>query len=567
MERRIDDQPSTAVRVDDGSYQRLATRDVSRRSMLQAAGGTVLLGGLGSLLAACSGSSSGSQASGNKVSTTSLTVASASSGTVFDPELPAASLSQCPLLYDALFDTSTPAAKDAAQKLLADFVPRPALATKWESTKADNSEWTITLNTAATSPFGNKLTSADVLWSFERNLALKWYGGIFLNRIGITDIKQVTAPTADTVKLSLSGPIGRTYFLQLLGNFIVPIFDSTEGKKHVTAGDKWATKWISKNACGFGPYKIKSVSADGALAVFEANPNYYGDKPFQTLTWRQTTETSTQLQLLLRGQAQIIDSLSPVQVQTVQKSSAAKVTTVASTGAVFVGFNNSAANYKDVALHQGMAYAIPFDEIVSNVYKGQATSMKSVLPDFFQGATDEYWNYSQDSGKARTMLAPYNGKGLVLQYRSGDTTLQTLAILIQSALKQAGLSIGLQAIDPTSFQTKLTAATLTMWLDTQSTPLVPDSLYGLQLLFPTKPTQVLIHYSNVELDNTVDALAKSFSETEQVTLIKQAQKILVDDLPILPLAQVPGIVPTAKAVSNIRGHGANFMWAKDLTIS
>jgi peptide/nickel transport system substrate-binding protein len=138
-------------------------------------------------------------------------------------------------------------------------------------------------------------------------------------------------------------------------------------------------------------------------------------------------------------------------------------------------------------------------------------------------------------------------------------------VLIQSSLKEAGLDIELESTDPTSFQKKLTAAELSMWLDSQSTPLVPDSLYGLQLLFPTEPTQVLIHYSNPVVDEAVGKLATSFDADEQVELIRTAQQQLVADLPILPLAQTGGLVPTAKSVTNVQGHGANVVWAKGLT--
>lgn len=549
----------------------LLVRRLSRRSVLQAGAGTFAVGGIGALLAACGSSSStpktgaSGSSSGSTVSDT-LTVASALGATNFDPESQAGSLTLYPLLYDSLFDTSTPPVLADAQKLLADYNPSPALATAWEQS-ADKLTWTLTLNTKAKSAAGNAFTSADVLWSFERNLALKWYGGIFLNRIGVTDISQVTASGPDKVVMKLKGIVGRTYFLLLLGNFIVPIFDSTEGKKHVTAADPWASKWIATNATGFGPYTIKSSSPDGALNVFQANPNYYADLPIKTITWRQTTDTNSQLQLLLKGQAQVIDSLAPVQVAAVEKSSTAMVTTVATTGYTFIGFNSSQAIYKDVALHQGIAYALPFDDIVNSVYKGQATELKSVLPSFFQGATDEYWTYSKDLDKARTMLAPYAGKSITLQYRTGDTVLQTLAVLIQSALNAVGLKITLNGMNPTSFQTKLTAAELSMWLDPQSTPLVPDSLYGLQLLFPTQPTQVLLHYSNAEVDAAVAKLAVTADPTEQVALIKAAQKVLMTELPIIPLAQVPGIVPTAKNITNIRGHGSNFTWAKGLKYS
>jgi peptide/nickel transport system substrate-binding protein len=562
------ESPNDAVLLPASAQNALAIGQLTRRTALKAGAGTLALGGLSALLAACSSKSSTSspatsQSAGTSTASDTLTVASAFGSTNFDPEQPQGSLTQCPMLYDSLFDTSTPPLLADVTKLLANYDPNPALATAWKQS-ADNLSWTLTLNTKAKSAAGNSFTSADVLWSVERNLALKWYGGIFLNRIGITNVSQVTAPTPDTVVLKLSRVIGRTYTLLLLGNFIVPIFDSTEAKKHITSADPWASKWIAKNATGFGPYTIKSSSADGTLNVFEANPNYYGQAPIKTVVWRQTNDVNSQLELLLKGQAQIIDSLAPVQVATVQKSSVAKVTTVATTGATFIGFNSSQDIYKDVAFRQGIAYALPFDEIVNGVYKGQATSMKSVLPSFFQGYTDEYWTYTQDTAKAKSMLAPYVGKSITLQYKSGDTVLQELAVLIQSSLSAVGLKIALDGIDPTSFQTKLTAATLSMWLDPQSTPLVPDSLYGLQLLFPTTPTQVLLHYSNPAFDALVDKLEITADPTEQVTLIQAAQKILVEQLPILPLAQVPGIVPTAKDITNVRGHGSNFTWARDL---
>jgi peptide/nickel transport system substrate-binding protein len=358
--------------------------------------------------------------------------------------------------------------------------------------------------------------------------------------------------------------VARNYFLQLLGSFVVPIFDSVEAKKHTTAKDQWASDWISKNACGFGPYTLKSVNSDGSVVQLAANPHYWGVKPFESVTWQQTTESNTQLQMLLKGQAHIIDALSPTQTQAVTSSSVAKTTSVATTGFVFIGFDNSKAPFKDVAFHQGIAYALPFDEIVASVYKGQATPMKSVISSFLQGATDEFWSYDQDMAKAKSLLAPYAGQSITLQYKSGDNSLKTIAILIQSSLRSAGLNIQLDAMDPNSFQTKLTAAQLTMWLDNQSTPLVPDSLYALQLLFPTKPTQVLLHYSNAEVDKAVAGLATAKTTAEQNAFIRQAQKVLVEELPIVPLAQLPYISPTAKSIENIRGHGASFMWIKDL---
>ncbi|MBM9467367.1 ABC transporter substrate-binding protein [Nakamurella leprariae] len=550
-------------------------RALTRRSVLRGAGALLAAGGASAFLAACGGgnpagnvggtSGAAATAGGAAAVSDTLTVAAASSGTIFDPDV-RGNTSQYQMLYDTLFDTSTPPDATEAQQYLADFEPMPSLATKWESND-DNSVWTITLNTEATSPFGNKLTSADVLWSFERHLALKWYAGIFLNRVGVTDISQIEAPSDDTVVMNLAGPVGRSYFLLLMGCYIVPILDSVEGKKHVTGDDPWGSEFIKTNACGFGPYTLASSAPDGSMNVFEANPNYYAEVPIKTITWRQTTETSTQLQLLLRGEVQLIDGLSPIQVDQVDASDMAKVTRVATTGNVILGFNHDQEHYGDVELHQGIAYALPFDDIINSVYRGQATQMKSVLVDFLLGATDEYWVYERDLDKARTLLAPYADAGLVLQYQGGDTLVQTLAVLMQSSLAEAGLNIQLEALDPSTYQTKITEATMSMWIDSKTAPLVPASLYALQLLYPTAPTQVLLHYSNSVVDEAVGALASASDQDEQIELIRTAQEQLMKDLPIVPIAQTGQLVPTAINIENVRGHGANAVWPKGLEYS
>jgi peptide/nickel transport system substrate-binding protein len=547
--------------------QSLLARAISRRRMMKASIATLAAGSTGALMAAYSSMSSGgtfadeAEAILTAENTNQIIVASILGATNFDPDQPASALTVLPLMYDSLFDTSTPPTLSAAKALLAHYEPSPALATSWDSS-SDGLTWSLQLNTKAKSIAGNSFTSADVVWTMARHLALQWYGGIFLNRIGVTAASQFTAVSPGEVQMKLNAPIDRTYMLQLLGNFIVPIYDSTEAKKHATASDPWAKTWMTTNVATFGPYGIETASADGSLNVYKANPGYYGKKPIGKVIWQQTTETSSQLQLLLKGSVQMTDALSPEQSLTVKKSSTAKITEVATTGATFLGFNSSQQPYGDVQFRQGLAYAIPFQEIVSSVYKGFATPMKSILPSWFQASTPEYWNYTLNQAKAKQLLAKYKGVPVTLTYRSGDDLLQTLAVLIESSLQAVGLDITINALDPQTFQTKLTAATLSWWIDDQSTPLVPDSLYGLQLLFETKPTQVLLHYSNPKVDKLIEALGTATTAAKQASLIRGAQKLLMHDLPIIPLAENNNLVPSVKNLYGFRGHGSNFIWVK-----
>lgn len=505
---------------------------------------------------------------GTETKRQSLAVASISGAANLDPNLIAglAGSRVWSLCYDTFFNTGTPAPLAAAEADLADFKPLPKLVSSYSS-ESGGTVWRFNLNPKAKSAAGNLLSPADIIWSAKRHLALQLYGGIFLNRIGVTSASQFTGDGAHAVVMTLPETIDPTYMLLILGNYLLPIYDSTLTQEHVTSSDPWASSFLQANTAGFGPYVIESRSSDGTETVLTARKGYYGTPVIPKIIWNQVTDSGTQLELLLAGTVQVTDQLSPTQLKTVEAHKGTKTTKVATAGAVYMGFANNQAPFNDVNFHQGLAYAIDFKSIVHSVWEGTAKQMKSILPPWFQASTEKYWVYDYNPTKAKALLAPYLHANLQLSYDAGNQLQTSLAELILGALANVGMTIELNGVATATYAAEESAAAKTWWLDTASVPLIPDSLYALQLLFLTVPTQKLLHYSNPLVDAAVATLQKTRAVAKQDELILTAQKHIMHDLPIIPIAYTGQIVSSATDVVGFTGHGANIIDAEELSYS
>jgi ABC-type oligopeptide transport system substrate-binding subunit len=125
----------------------------------------------------------------------------------------------------------------------------------------------------------------------------------------------------------------------------------------------------------------------------------------------------------------------------------------------------------------------------------------------------------------------------------------------------------LGGLSTTQYENQENNGTQSWWLDTQSVPVIPNSLYALRLLFLSKPTQILLHYSNPAVDAAVTALGETQSVARQNAMIDAAQKQIMEDLPVIPLAYTGQSVTSVSNLSGFRGHGGNSIRASELYFS
>ena len=173
----------------------------------------------------------------------------------------------------------------------------PVLATTFEKSP-DGKVWTFKLRKGVKFHNGETFDAHAVKYSFERTTSIgRGASWIF------TPIKEIKVIDDYTVQFICENPepvdlMVSSYY----GAYIMPPKLSEE------KGSEWFQKG---NACGTGPYKLKSFEKD-VNVVLEKFDDYWGGwKPnqYDIAFYKFIAESSTAIQLLKRGEIDIIEGL------------------------------------------------------------------------------------------------------------------------------------------------------------------------------------------------------------------------------------------------------------------
>jgi peptide/nickel transport system substrate-binding protein len=334
------------------------------------------------------------------------------------------------------------------------------LAESWE-VSADGLTYTFALRQDAVSAAGNPLTADDVIWSYERKWATPTSSVKFVNRPVLTDpATQITKIDDHTVSFTLTSAGYGYTLLSLLANSTGAIFDSVLLQEHATPEDPYAVAWSDTNYdsnYGFGPYMVDSVSGDTEWTM-TANPNWYGDLAIEEIAFKVIADPATRSQALAAGEVQAAMALRPVDSADLADNPSVAVPSGSWSNALLIApLVTNKAPFDDVLVRQAFNYAIPYDQIIENVYDGRATEAQGMLDPSLTGYTDEGLpDYVYDPEESLALLEEAghaDGVSFALTYASGAPDVADAAIQIQSAAAEAGFTITLDEQPPAAFAT------------------------------------------------------------------------------------------------------------------
>lgn len=239
---------------------------------------------------------------------------------------------------------------------------------------------------------GHALTSSDVKFSMQRNIAIADPNGSSVLLGSITDTSNeskpklgagaIDTPDDTTVVFHLNKP--DTTFIKVLTTATASIVDEQLFPKNKLLADN--------KIVGSGPYKLSQYKP-GEQAVLSANASYQGDrKPQSSRIFVQYFSDPAPLkQAVESGQVDIAwRTLSPTDLNDLDKSG--KVDVVTGQGSEFRYWvwqlNNKVA--KDTATRQAVAQIIDRDAIARDSYDGTVKPAYSIVPPGFGGQKDSF---------------------------------------------------------------------------------------------------------------------------------------------------------------------------------
>jgi len=419
------------------------------------------------------------------------------------------------------------------------------MAESWEVSD-DGKTVVINLRKGITFPLtGNELTAEDLYYKFERAFGVKAGTQWIFNTIGINSIDQVeiTGPYQVTISLEDPSPI----FFNLLRDQDGGIIDSKEVKAHATADDPWATKWMAKNYAGAGEY-IPESWTPGVEFVTRANEQYYGGFPYFRKVILKIIPSSTDRALLLQqGAVDIAADLSLDEMESIKDSPGVKIISVPSREHIGLGLNNKMEPFDDPMVRRGLAYAVPYETIVNDVYKGQALMPKGIMPqrsEWHDPTVESPYVYDPDKAKELLAEAGYpDGFEFTLAIQQGIATMEEIAVILQDAFREIGVDMKIDKQAAAIFQEHMAKKEQSAWMR----PLlsyVDDPFYDMFLFYETDQIVNWMNYSNPRIDELTRELAITLDPDKRKELSRQAQEIMAQDVPLIYLAETNRMIAT-----------------------
>lgn len=273
----------------------------------------------------------------------------------------------------------------------------PALAESW-TVSADNRVWTFSLRRGVTFHNGDAFTSADVKATLER-ITDPEIASSKANEFGV--IQAIETPDDHTVVLRLAEPHAPLLASLASGwGAILP-------KGLIDAGHDFGTEPV-----GTGPFVLKEFVRDNRV-VYERNPDYWmaGHPKVDGVNINIITEAAVQLQGLLAGELDIIDTVNDTDIERLRSNAGTKLDQSISALVMVLAMNTSREPLSNLKVRQAVNHAVDKQQVLDVAYNG------GEVVGTFMDVSDPYYVdhvslYPYDPAKARTLLAEAQAEGV-----------------------------------------------------------------------------------------------------------------------------------------------------------
>jgi peptide/nickel transport system substrate-binding protein len=410
-----------------------AAKSHSRRDFLRYSGGAALLAATGGVLGACGSSTPAKSGAGGGTGKpvrggqliAGLTGGDSSDTVDGQKGVNNVDFARIVSLYDAL--------------VIWDLDCKPEFSLAESVTpNADATLWTIKLRPGIEFHNGKPLTSADVIYSYQRVVSNNLGGA---SSLAPCDIRNMKAVDKLTVQIPCHTPfatfvesiIGYYYYLSIL-----------------------PTDFDASKPVGTGPFKFEKFSP-GVQSTFTANKNYWKNgsdgKPLpyvDSVVISDYSSETTQVSALQANQIHVANLLSSDSITSVR--SFANVLISNAGGMTPFTMRVDQAPFNDVNVRQGLRWAVNRREMLEQVFSGHGTIANDIFSPFDPEYDKSIPQREQDLDKAKYYLQKGNVYKKSLTMQTADIAQGTLkAAQVLAAQASSLLTINLDEVTVTSF--------------------------------------------------------------------------------------------------------------------
>lgn len=436
----------------------------------------------------------------------------------------------------------------------------PGLALSWKV--IDPLTWEFTLRQDVKWQDGSPFTADDVVFSLER--APKVPGSLASYSSGLRTLASAKAVDAHTVRVTTSVPNP---------NLLVNIDSIYLVSRKVGATASSADYDSGKAMIGTGPYRFVSYTPSDR-AMFERNPDYWG-KPAQwdKVDYRYIANPAARTAALLAGDVDVIDKVSPADVERLKKNDKVSVYAYSGLRALLIQPSQRAGSnefirgndgkpladnpLRDAKVRRALSLAINRKAIIERVLQGTASEANQWMPAGTFGYNPSIGNIPYDPAQAKALLAEAGfPEGFQLtvhvpgdRYPLAPETMQAVA----QFWSRIGIKVQVEVVPWAVYAARANkneyAVSVVAWGNGTG-----EASYGLTNVLATPDAAKGLgssnwgHYSNPEVDQALADASATFDDEQRAAILRKSAQVVSDDVGIIPLFHYQNIWAARKGL-------------------
>jgi len=460
--------------------------------------------------------------------------------------------------------------------------PRPGVAESW-TISDDGRVYTFKLRDDARWSNGDPHIANDYVWSWWRALQPALGNQYAYMLFPIKNAKRyydretedfgdvgVKALDQRTLQVTLTNPT--PYFLQLLDHYsLFPVHQATIEK--FGNADQRGTRWSYEgNLVSNGPFKLDEWKINRHITVTR-NLHYWDNDnvALNGIVFKPVENTVTEERMFRAGQLHVTSNVPADKISTYRKSNSTELKIAPYLGTYFYRLNIKTPQLQDRRVRRALGMAIDREKLVENITKGGQIPAYTMTPPGTMG-------YYPTSTLA---FDPEGAKNLLSEagYPNGEG-FPAIEILYNTNEGHRKIAVALQEMwkDYLNIDIKLLNQEWKVYLATESAGDYQISRGGWigDYVDPNNFLDMFLcgggnnrtGWCNEEYDRLILEVAPSqSSHEERLAVFQQAETMLLDDMPIIPVYTYTSVKLVDSSVENLDGNILNQAMYKDIYLS
>ncbi|MRS13353.1 peptide ABC transporter substrate-binding protein SapA [Enterobacteriaceae bacterium RIT691] len=391
------------------------------------------------------------------------------------------------------------------------------------------------------------LNADDVVFTFERifNRMHPWHNVNgpnfpYFDSLQFADsVESVRKLDSRTVEFRLKRPDAS--FLWHLATHYASVM-SAEYAANLTKIDH--QEWLDRQPVGTGPYQLDEYRA-GQFIRLQRHPDFWRGKPLMPQVVVDLGSGGTgRLSKLLTGECDVLAWPAASQLTILRDDPRLRLTLRPGMNIAYLAFNTDKPPMNNPQVRHALALAINNQRLMQSIYYGTAETAASILPRASWAYDNEAKITEYNPAESRKRLKALGLENLTLHLWVPTTSqawnpspLKT-AELIQADMAQVGVKVIIVPVEGRFQEARLMDMnhdlTLTGWATDSNDP---DSFFRPLLSCAAIGSQTnFAHWCNREFDSVLQKALASQQLASRIDAYDEAQQILANELPVLPLA-------------------------------